>query len=152
MIIFYRGFIALAALVFLASSTFADEIQAEGGNADQPDFDIVQTDVTREDSWLVFTMKVEGQGGATKPAPTGALAGSGVFAYVWPTTITASEIGFEHALTKKGILAFAVTAHPDFDDTPCSTKTPTAISPTMATIGIAIGLSWCLITPAGKAH
>ena len=118
MIIFHRGFIVLAALALFTSTAVAEEIKAEGGNTDQPDFDVVQTQVTREDNWLVFTMEVGGQAGATKPASIGVLAGSGVFAYVWPTTIKASEIGFEHALTKKGILAFAVTSHPDFDDTP----------------------------------
>ena len=34
---------------------------------------------------------------------------------MWPTSINPSEVGFEK---DSGILAFAVTAHPDFDDTP----------------------------------
>jgi hypothetical protein len=38
-----------------------------------------------------------------------------VFSYVWPTNIDAYEVGFER---NAGILALAVTAHPDFDDTP----------------------------------
>ena len=45
----------------------------------------------------------------------GKLAGSDVFSYVWPTTIDPYEVGFEKGA---GILAMAVTAHPDFDDTP----------------------------------
>lgn len=43
------------------------------------------------------------------------LAGSRVFSYVWPTSLDPAEVGFD---AKAGILAFAVTAHPDFDDTP----------------------------------
>ena len=117
---FFRGFFALmVAAVFAApvSVSTASEIQAENGNAD-PDFDIVLAKVEREDNWLVFRMEVSGQAGATKPTATGELAGSSVLSYVWPTTIKASEIGFEHVLTRKGILALAVTSHPDFDDTP----------------------------------
>jgi hypothetical protein len=117
---FYRGFIALTALAFIAypiNVAAADEIQAEAGNADPP-FDIVQAKIVLEDNWLVFSMEVSGQVGASTPEAIGDLAGSSVSAYVWPTTIGASDIGFEHALTKKGILALAVTTHPDFDDTP----------------------------------
>ena len=53
--------------------------------------------------------------GESKPAPSGQLAGSEVFSYVWPTSIDAYEVGFER---EAGILALAVTSHPDFDDTP----------------------------------
>ena len=35
--------------------------------------------------------------------------------YVWPTTLDPSAVGFEAG---QGILALAVTSHPDFDDTP----------------------------------
>lgn len=60
-------------------------------------------------------MAVSGNAGASKPTPTGKLAGSDVFSYVWPTTLDSYEVGFEK---KAGILALAVTSHPDFDDTP----------------------------------
>jgi len=43
------------------------------------------------------------------------LARGQVFSYVWPTTLDSSSVGFE---SKAGILAFAVTSHPDFDGTP----------------------------------
>ncbi len=78
-------------------------------------FDIVHAKVTAEDDVLIFHMGVSGQAGASKPAATGKLAGSEVFSYVWPTSIDPFEIGFER---DAGILALAVTAHPDFDDTP----------------------------------
>lgn len=78
-------------------------------------FDIVHTRITTEGKVAVFEMAVSGKAGASRPAKTGKLAGSSVFSYVWPTSLDPSAIGFE---PKAGILAFAVTAHPDFDDTP----------------------------------
>ncbi len=78
-------------------------------------FDIVHTKISTEGNTAVFHVAVSGKAGSSKPTPTGKLAGSTVFSYVWPTTIDPYAVGFE---SKSGILAFAVTAHPDFDDTP----------------------------------
>ncbi len=89
-------------------------IAAEAGNALAP-FDIVRTTIATEGNVATFTMQVSGRAGESRPAATGALAGSEVFAYVWPTSIDSAAVGFEPAA---GILALAVTAHPDFDDTP----------------------------------
>ncbi len=90
-------------------------IQAAEGNAQPAEFDIVHALVTIEGNVATFQMAVSGAAGETTPTITGQLAGSEVFAYVWPTTIDSYEVGFEHGA---GILALAVTAHPDFDDTP----------------------------------
>ncbi|MGF1640445.1 MAG: hypothetical protein ACFCUO_05800 [Rhodospirillales bacterium] len=78
-------------------------------------FDIVRATISTEGNIAVFRMAVSGAAGASRPVPAGTLAGSSVFSYVWPTTIDSGEIGFD---SNAGILAFAVTAHPDFDDTP----------------------------------
>lgn len=78
-------------------------------------FDIVMTEIQTEGNLAVFRMAVSGQAGSSKPAPSGKLAGSTVFSYVWPTSLDSALVGFA---SKAGILAFAVTAHPDFDDTP----------------------------------
>lgn len=78
-------------------------------------FDIVRTSITTEGNVAVFRMAVSGKAGQTRPARTGKLAGSTVFSYVWPTNLDPAVVGFE---PKAGILALAVTAHPDFDDTP----------------------------------
>lgn len=78
-------------------------------------FDIVQTKISTDGNMAIFHVAVSGKAGSSKPTPTGKLAGSTVFSYVWPTTIDPYAVGFE---SKSGILAFAVTAHPDFDDTP----------------------------------
>jgi hypothetical protein len=60
-------------------------------------------------------MAVSGDAGVARPTPTGALAGSEVFAYVWPTRLDAGTVGFDAGA---GILAMTATSHPDFDDTP----------------------------------
>lgn len=79
------------------------------------EFDIVHTRVHLEGRTAVFHMGVSGQAGASHPTPTGQLAGGTVFSYVWPTSVDPATVGFE---AKAGILALAVTSHPDFDDTP----------------------------------
>ena len=78
-------------------------------------FDIVHTKVATEGNTAIFHIAVSGKAGASKPSKVGKLAGSKVFSYVWPTTIDPSAVGFDKGA---GILAFAVTSHPDFDDTP----------------------------------
>ncbi|MFC4298668.1 hypothetical protein ACFO0J_11500 [Castellaniella hirudinis] len=78
-------------------------------------FDIVRTRISTEGNLAIFQMAVSGKAGAVRPSKSGKLAGSSVFSYVWPTSLDPSVIGFE---PKAGILAFAVTSHPDFDDTP----------------------------------
>ncbi|MEL7833531.1 hypothetical protein [Fodinibius sp. Rm-B-1B1-1] len=64
---------------------------------------------------LVFRMIVEGTAGETKPEPAGQLNGAPVLGYVFPTTLNPSSVGFGKT---EGILALAITSHPDFDDTP----------------------------------
>lgn len=60
-------------------------------------------------------MHFDGQPGGDLPDPAGQLGGAPVWSYVWPTSFDSAVVGFEPSA---GILAFAVTAHPDFDDTP----------------------------------
>ena len=76
-------------------------------------FDIVTTDVASVGADIVFRITVRGSAGALRPKPTGAFAGSAVYSYVWPTSIDSAQVGFEPA---QGILALALTFHPDFDD------------------------------------
>lgn len=110
----YLSPLVLAALAAVATPAFAHKIEAEAGSAEAA-FDIVRTEIASEDGEVVFRMAVSGEAGAVQPAPTGELAGSDVFSYVWPTSLDSASVGFEAG---QGILAFAVTAHPDFDDTP----------------------------------
>lgn len=111
---------AVAAVVALPAASPGHDIKAKAGNAKvgaarSAEFDIVRTSITRTGGDLVFTMGVSGRAGASRPARTGQLAGSQVYSYVWPTSLDSSAVGFEQS---QGILAFAVTSHPDFDDTP----------------------------------
>ncbi|MFH5831953.1 hypothetical protein [Halalkalibaculum sp. DA384] len=64
---------------------------------------------------LVFEINVEGSAGNTTPEPAGQMNGAPVLGYVFPTTLSPADVGFGNV---EGILAFAVTSHPDFDDTP----------------------------------
>ena len=93
----------------------AGGIASKAARAVKAPFDIVHTTITTKDNVATFHMALSGKAGANRPAKSGKLAGSSVFSYVWPTSLDSSVVGFE---PKAGILAFAVTAHPDFDDTP----------------------------------
>lgn len=95
--------------------THSGGIQSNPAAAVKAPYDIVHTKITTENNVAVFHMHVSGKAGTNKPTKTGKLAGSTVFSYVWPTTLDPASVGFE---AKSGILAFAVTSHPDFDDTP----------------------------------
>lgn len=64
---------------------------------------------------LVFEQKVRGRAGATTPKAKGGMDGAPVLGYVFPTTLASQDVGFGSI---EGIVALAVTSHPDFDDTP----------------------------------
>lgn len=117
-----RQFAATALFSFIVPIALADGdhtagIQAAKGDkkSTNPAFDIVHAKVTAKNNIVTFHMAVAGEAGTKKPSPTGELAGSSVFSYVWPTSLNSGVVGFEE---NAGILALAVTAHPDFDDTP----------------------------------
>lgn len=111
-----RAMVAAAATALaLTMPAAAHPVDGKAGNAKLADFDIVRTEIAREADSLVFKMAVSGKAGATRPTPSGKLAGSTVYSYVWPTSLDSGAVGFDAA---QGILAFAVTAHPNFDDTP----------------------------------
>lgn len=80
-------------------------------------FDIVNASAAYNDDYeqVVMTINVSGNAGATTPTPAGQLDGAPVLGYVFPTTLTANDVGFGNA---EGIVAMALTSHPDFDDTP----------------------------------
>lgn len=113
--------LATALLTTLTGTAGAHGSEHQGGvtstanKAVRASFDIVHTRLTTEGNTAIFHMAVSGKAGASRPTQSGKLAGSSVFSYVWPTNLDSSLVGFE---AKAGILAFAVTAHPDFDDTP----------------------------------
>ena len=78
-------------------------------------FDIVRTEIVTSNGEAIFRTRVRAGAGSSKPAATGAFAGSQVYSYVWPTSLNSSDVGFDK---DQGIVALAVTFHPDFDDAP----------------------------------
>ncbi|NMM48899.1 hypothetical protein [Marinigracilibium pacificum] len=63
----------------------------------------------------IWEITVSGTAGATTPQPAGQLNGAPVLGYVFPTTLKPTDVGFSDT---EGIVALALTSHPDFDDTP----------------------------------
>jgi hypothetical protein len=107
--------LAVSAVALSTSVALADGIVAKSGNQTDAAFDIVTAKVSKSADMLTFSIAVAGAAGTSKPAANGKLEGANVYSYVWPTSLDSAAVGFE---AKQGILALAVTAHPDFDDTP----------------------------------
>jgi hypothetical protein len=81
------------------------------------DFDMTAASVTHlaDLDLLVFEQQVTGTAGKTTPRAHGQLDGAPVLGYVFPTSLKSTDVGFS---ATEGIVALAVTSHPDFDDTP----------------------------------
>lgn len=104
---------ALTSLLSAAAS--AHEIKALPDQTVPAAFDIVGAGATTDGRLATFVLEVTGQAGSVIPEKTGKLPGAKVDAYVWPTKLDPATVGFA---PQSGTLALAVTAHPDFDDTP----------------------------------
>jgi RNA-splicing ligase RtcB len=81
------------------------------------EFDITRVKVKKDKKLeqLIFSISVKGMAGDSVPEPKGQLDGAPVLGYVFPTTLSPTAVGFDQT---SGILALALTSHPDFDDTP----------------------------------
>jgi hypothetical protein len=107
-----------AALILTSSITYGQHeggIHSANSKTQFGSFDIVHTKISTQNNVATFHMAVADHAGVNRPKASGKLGGSQVFSYVWPTSLNSDEIGFD---TDAGILALAVTSHPDFDDTP----------------------------------
>jgi hypothetical protein len=80
-------------------------------------FDLITTSAIYNDDLeqIEMTIQVVGLAGATIPSPVGQLDGAPVLGYVFPTNLNSNDVGFGNT---EGIVAMALTSHPDFDDTP----------------------------------
>ena len=93
------------------------------GNNENPDFSISDDLQIKKTSvvydadleQLIFSIKVKGTAGVSIPEAIGQLDGAPVLGYVFPTSLKPTDVGFSHT---EGIVALALTSHPDFDDTP----------------------------------
>lgn len=90
-------------------------IDAELSDDIAPEWDIIQARVARFGDTVIFHQIIEGEAGSVIPEEVGQLAGAEVLSYVFPTSLNSDAVGFE---SDAGILALALTSHPDFDDTP----------------------------------
>lgn len=81
------------------------------------DFEIKAAQITHESDLgvTVWELSVNGTAGATVPKAVGQLDGAPVLGYVFPTSLQSADVGFNET---DGIVALALTSHPDFDDTP----------------------------------
>lgn len=81
------------------------------------DFHINEVSVTHHADLgiSIWQIKVEGSAGKTIPTKVGQLDGAPVLGYVFPTSLQPTDVGFNQT---EGIVALALTSHPDFDDTP----------------------------------
>lgn len=93
----------------------AHEIKSPKDASKEPSFDIIRAAANTDGRLTTFMMEIAGVAGAVTPEAIGRLTGSKVDAYVWPTKLDPEVVGFNKG---SGILALAITAHPDFDDTP----------------------------------
>jgi len=107
-------------------------------------FDILAAHVHRDGRVVTFHMTTNGVAGADTPEPVGELGGAPVYAYVWPTSLDPSVVGFEG---KTGILALAATSHPDFDDTPLIDENADGDP---ANDGLAWHSHWVVLTPTDE--
>lgn len=109
----------LSAFYSVALATMVPAICAaqSGKQYKGPDFDLTAAAVTylSDLDLLVFEQRVAGTAGRTTPARNGGLDGAPVLGYVFPTNLKPDDVGFS---ATEGVLALAVAAHPDFDDTP----------------------------------
>ena len=110
-----QKYIIAICLVAGSVQVYAHEIKSPVDSTKQKSFDITKSSATTNGYLTTFKMEVVGLAGSQIPAETGKLEGAKVNAYVWPTSLDPSVVGFD---PKSGILALAITAHPDFDDTP----------------------------------
>lgn len=106
---------ALLVASLSASAVFAHGITSDIDKSKTPAFDITSAGATTDGRLTTFMMELAGTAGSVKPKPIGQLTGAKVESYVWPTSLDPSTVGFDKG---SGILALAITAHPDFDDTP----------------------------------
>lgn len=103
----------LAVLSLVPAHAHDNALTAEPSDAIMASFDIIETSIVTQGDNAIFTTRVRGEAGVDKPDATGKFEGSSVYAYVWPTTLNSGDIGFD---VDQGIVALAVTFHPDFDD------------------------------------
>jgi len=102
------------ATLFISSTLYACD---NCKNYDNDNFKIKKVSISHNPSIASTIWKIEvvGNAGETTPTPAGQMNGAPVLGYVFPTSLKPTDVGFNQT---DGIVALALTSHPDFDDTP----------------------------------
>ena len=105
-------FLFLAAVLLNSANSYAQK-----SNYNNNDFSIKKVEVIHKAHLgiTVWKISVKGTAGKTTPVKNGQLDGAPVLGYVFPTSLQPTDVGFNQT---EGIVALALTSHPDFDDTP----------------------------------
>ncbi len=103
----------LSVTILLSTNEFC----AQESEYKNEDFKINEVSVTHEPNLgvTIWEISVNGTAGETTPTKVGQLDGAPVLGYVFPTSLKPTDVGFNQT---DGIVALALTSHPDFDDTP----------------------------------
>ncbi len=106
--------ISLSTVLILVTLSSACAQQSDYKNED---FAIKEVNVTHNSDLGVtlWEIRVNGIAGKTTPTKVGQMDGAPVLGYVFPTSLKPTDVGFNQT---EGIVALALTSHPDFDDTP----------------------------------
>ncbi|MEX6626317.1 hypothetical protein [Tenacibaculum salmonis] len=106
--------ILLATFIISCSNKDTTDIITSSINKD---FSITQTNAIYDNvlEQIIMSIDVEEVAGNTVPTPIGKTDGAPVLGYVFPTSLKTTDVGFNAI---NGIVALALTSHPDFDDTP----------------------------------
>lgn len=109
-----KNLVSFFSASLLAAQSFACD---KCGNYNNDDFKIKSVSVKHspEISSTIWEITLKGKAGNTKPQAIGQLNGAPVLGYVFPTTLKPTDVGFNQT---DGIVALALTSHPDFDDSP----------------------------------
>lgn len=109
--------IVLTSLLFNVAACDSQQTNESPEFKDSDNFKITETTVAHDTDLhlLVFTISVQGEAGKSVPNKAGQMDGAPVLGYVFPTNLSSEDVGFSKT---KGIVALALTSHPDFDDTP----------------------------------
>ncbi len=109
-------------ILFLAVVAFSCKSFSQGENEDPKfkssnDLKITKAEAKYDEALehLVLSITVKGFAGKSVPKANRALDGAPVLGYVFPTNLKSTDVGFSET---DGIVALALTSHPDFDDTP----------------------------------
>jgi len=116
----------LATLLFTAVACKGQQTNESSEFKDSDNLQITETSVKHDSDLeqLIFSISVKGMAGKSVPNKAGQMDGAPVLGYGFPTNLSSEDVGFSKT---DGIVALALTSHPDFDDTPLWDENSNAI-------------------------